>query len=284
MPSATSFDIPTSETIWIDIPGARLAAQDEGQGPPVVLVHSAVVNRRAWDGVVPALVAAGYRVIRYDMRGFGESTSEDVEFTGHGDLLAVLDHFGVGKAAVVGNSMGAHFALDAVLEAPDRFTAYIWVGGGMSGFDKEPSPEELELFDAEEKAEDDGDWDLAAEYDARIWMDGPGQPATRVAPEVRAAFIRMDRELLEPGRVYGNRRKADVPALGRLSTVRVPTLVVVGELDTAGTRASAERLAADVPGARLIRIPDVAHIIGMEVPNELAALIVEHLAPLPRWS
>jgi 3-oxoadipate enol-lactonase len=272
--------------IWIDVPGGRLAAEDHGprDGAPIVLVHSAVVNRRAWDGVVPHLVDAGYRVVTYDMRGYGESTSEEVDFTGHGDLLAVLDHFGLGRVAVVGNSMGAHFALDAILAAPERFAAFAWVGGGISGFDKEPSASELALFDAEEAAENAKDWDLATEYDAQIWMDGPGQPATRVSPEARAAFIRMDRELLEPGRVYGNRQKAAVPAIDQLSSVRVPTLVVIGELDTEGTRASAERLAAEVPGARIIRLPNVAHIVGLEVPDELAALIVELLAPLPRWT
>jgi pimeloyl-ACP methyl ester carboxylesterase len=271
-------------TTWIDVPGGRLAADDHGprDGAPIVLVHSAVVNRRAWDGVVPGLVEAGYRVIAYDMRGFGESTSEDVEFTGHGDLLAVLDHFGLDRVAAVGNSMGAHFVLDAVLAAPARFIAFAWVGGGISGFDKDPTPEEMALFEAEEKAEETGDWDLAAELDARIWMDGPGQPATRVSPEARAAFVRMDRELLEPGRVYGKRQKAEEPAIDRLGSIRVPTLVVIGELDTNGSRAAAERLAADVPGARIVRMPDVAHIVGLEQPDMLAALIVELLAPLPR--
>jgi pimeloyl-ACP methyl ester carboxylesterase len=275
-----------SERIWIDVAGARLAAEDHGDhsAPPVVLVHSAVVNRRAWDGVIPHLVDAGYRVITYDMRGYGESTSEKVEFRGHEDLVGVIDHFGLAKVAVAGNSMGAHFALDAVLAAPDRFVAYAWIGGGISGFNKDGGPDEAALFEAEEAAEQAGDWDLAAELDTQIWMDGPGQPATRVDPAVRAAFTAMDRELLEPGREYGDRKPADTPAIGQLGSVRVPTLVVIGDLDTSGTRAAAERLSADVPGARLIRIPNAAHIVGMEVPDELAALIVELLAPLPRWS
>lgn len=277
--------MPT-ERIWIDVPGGRLAAEDHGDpaAPPILLVHSAVVNRRAWDGVWPRLVDAGYRVIAHDMRGFGESTSEDFEFAGHEDILAVVDHFEVGKVAVVGNSMGAHFSLDAILAAPHRFVAFVWVGGGISGFDKDDAPHETALFEAEGAAEEAGDWDLAAELDTQIWMDGPGQPATRVDPKVRAAFTAMDREILEPGRIYGNRRKAEVPALGQLHTVRVPTLVVVGGFDTTGTQAAAEQLAADVPAARLIKIPDVAHIVGMEQPDRLAALIVEHLAPLPRWS
>jgi 3-oxoadipate enol-lactonase len=275
-----------AQSIWIDVVGGRLAAEDEGDpgAPPILLVHSAVVNRRSWDGVVPHLLDAGYRVIRYDMRGFGESTSQDVEFRGHEDALAVLQHFGVEHAAVVGNSMGAHFALDALLAAPEQFVAYVWVGGGMSGYDKEPTPAEMALFEAEEAAEQAGDLDLATEIDAQIWMDGVGQPATRVDPAVRAAFKAMDRELLEPGRVYGKRKVADEPAVGRLGTVRAPTLVVIGDLDTEGTRASAEKLAAEIPGARLIHLPDVAHMVGMEKPDELAALIVEFFGPLPRWS
>lgn len=274
------------ERTWIDVPGGRLAAEDHGDpaAPPILLVHSAVVNRRAWDGVWPRLVEAGYRAIAYDMRGFGESTSDDVEFAGHDDLLAVLDHFGIRQAAIVGNSMGAHFALDALLAAPDRFVASVWVGGGISGFDKDDAPHETALFEAESAAEEAGDWDLAAELDTQIWMDGPGQPATRVDPKVRAAFTAMDRELLEPGRVYGNRRKAEEPAIERLGELRVPTLAVVGELDTVGTIAAGERLVADAPNARLVRLPNVAHIVAMEVPEQLSALIVGHLASLPRWS
>jgi 3-oxoadipate enol-lactonase len=278
---------PTTQPIWIDVPGGRLGAEEEGQGPPILLVHSAIVNRRAWDPVAPLLVDAGYRVIRHDMRGFGESTAEAVEYGPHEDIVAVLDHFGVGRAAVVGNSMGAKFSLEAVLESPDRFVAYVWVGGGISGFDKEPSPDEEALFKAESDAEKAGDMDLAAELDTRIWVDGwsdgVNQPTTRVDPEVRAAIKAMDRELLEPGREYGTFRRPE-PSLGRLGDVAVPTLAVIGDLDTTGTRESAERLAAGVRGARIVRLPDVAHIIGMEAPDRLAALIVEHLAPLPRWS
>jgi 3-oxoadipate enol-lactonase len=279
----------TSQRTWIEVPGARLAAEEEGSGPPIVLVHSAIVNRRSWDVVAPKLAAAGYRVIRYDMRGFGESTAEAGEFVAHEDLLAVLDRFGVERAALVGNSMGAVFSLDALLAAPERFVAFAWVGGGVGGFDKEPSgPEEDALFQAESDAEEAGDMDLAAELDTRIWVDGwrngVNQPADRVDPAVREAIKAMDRELLEPGREFGERRRPDPPAFERLESISQPTLVVIGELDTIGTRAAADVVAERVPGARLVHLPDVAHIIGMEAPDRLAELIVEHLAPLPRWS
>ena len=275
---------PTS----IEVTGGRLAAEAAGDGPPILFVHSAIVNRRSWDRVVPLVVDAGYRAITYDMRGFGESTTEEVDFVAHDDVLAVLDHFGVGRAAIVGNSMGAIFAQEAVLAAPDRFVAYVWVGGGIGGWDKEPSPAEAELLQAENDAEEAGQPDLAAELDARIWVDGwadgVNQPATRVDPMVRDAMKRMDRELLEPGRKFGKRQRPEPPAAERLASIAVPTLVVIGDLDTSGTRAAADKISAEVPGARLVRLPDVAHLIGMEAPDRLASLIVGHLAPLPRWS
>jgi pimeloyl-ACP methyl ester carboxylesterase len=279
-----------SSTTWVDVPNGRLAADDEGprDGAPIVLVHSAIVNRRAWDGVATRLVAAGYRVIRYDLRGYGESATEEVDYVAHEDLLAVLDHFEVDRAAVVGNSMGAVFALDAVLAAPARFAAYIWVAGGIGGFEQEPSAAEQALFDEEEAAEEAGNAELAAELDTRIWVDGwrdgENLPATRVDPEVRAAIKAWDLPLVSADHVYAKRQRPDPPAFVRLEEITVPTLVVIGELDTEGTRAAGELLGERVRGARVERLPDVAHIIGMEAPDRLAALIVDHLAPLPAWS
>ncbi len=268
----------------VDVPGDRLRVLAEGDGPPILLVHSAIVDLRSWDAVVPPLVAAGYRVIRYDTRGYGNSTAEDVDFSNRADLIAVLDGVGAGHAAVVGNSRDAMIALDTVLESPDRFVAFVWVGGGIGGFDGGATPEEITLYEEGDALEGAGDADGLADLDIRAWVDGIGQPSTRVPTAIREAVREMDRPLVEPGRVFGKPIPLATVANERLSEIRMPTLAVVGELDSSGTRASAARLADTVPGARLISIPDVAHLIGMEVPDRLAALIVEFLAPLPRWS
>jgi pimeloyl-ACP methyl ester carboxylesterase len=273
-----------SERIWLQVPGGRLALEDEGEGPPIVLVHSAIVNRRSWDDLTPLLVRPGYRVIRYDMRGFGESTAEAVEFSPRADLLAVMDSRGVARAAVAGNSWGAMNALDTVIEAPDRFVALCWLGGGVGGFDGGKTPEEQSLFDAESKAEEDGDPDLAAELDVQIWVDGVGQPKTRPSADVREAVKRMDRELLEPGREFGENTRLQPLANDRLGEVHLPVLAIIGQLDTSGTRAAARRLAEGAPNVRLESWPDVAHMIAMEAPARVATLLVDFLAPLPRWS
>jgi 3-oxoadipate enol-lactonase len=275
--------MPQLDTM-IDVPGARLRVMADGEGPPILLVHSAIVDMRSWDALIQPLVAAGHRVIRYDIRGYGSSTAEDVEFSNRADVLAVLDAVGAGRVAIVGNSRGAMIALDTILESPERFAAFAWVGGGIGGFDGGATPEEIVLYEEGDALEAAGDADGMADLDVRAWVDGIGQSPSRVPAALREAVLEMDRPLVEPGRIFGKPIPLAPAANERLDEIHVPTIVVVGALDTSGTRASAARLAAAVPGARLETIPDVAHLIGMEAPDRLAELIVEHLAPLPRWS
>jgi pimeloyl-ACP methyl ester carboxylesterase len=195
-----------------------------------------------------------------------------------------MDARGVGRAAVVGNSWGAMRALEAVLETPERFVAFGWLGGGVSGFEGGNNPQEQELLNAEDHAEEDGQPDLAADLDVRIWVDGVGQPPTRVPTAIRDAVRAMDREILEPGREYGTNTVLEPRANERLGDLAVPTLAVIGGLDVSGTRKAARRLAEGAPNVQLEEWPDVAHMIAMEQPDRLAALLVEFLAPIPRWS
>ncbi len=103
---------------FVDVAGCRLFTVDEGDGPPIVLLHAGVADLRSWDALAPLLVAAGYRVVRYDARGFGRSPTEDVEFSHRADLLAVMDALGIGRTVLVGNSRGGVLAFDTAIETP----------------------------------------------------------------------------------------------------------------------------------------------------------------------
>ena len=269
----------------IDVPGGRLYAESDGTGSPVVLIHAAIVDLRAWDRVVPGLVAAGYRVIRYDMRGFGRSTTGDVEYSDRADLLAVLDAFGVARAAVVGNSRGGHIAFDTAIESADRVVAVIGLGSGPGGFEGGATPVELALFAEGEAIEltTPRDPDAIADLMVRIWADGPGQPPTRIPSALRELIRQMARPLFVPGHVAGKRLELVPPANDRLGDLRCPVLAVAGALDLSHIVQAVRRLEEAAPNARAVVWPDVAHMIGMEQPERLVALIDEFLAPLRPW-
>ena len=272
-------------TFEIAVPGGRLLADDTGAGPPILLLHAGVADMASWDALVPLLVAAGYRAIRYDGRGFGGSVTDDVEYSNRADVLAVLDALGVGRAALVGNSRGGHIAIDTAIEHPHRVVAVVGVGAGLGGFEHPESDIERPLFEEYERIEaaEKPDAGAAADLAARIWVDGPGQPAGRVPEPIRRRVRDAVVRSYEPGRNHGSPIVLDPAANERLDELGCPVLAIAGEYDTAFIRAIPARLAAAAPDARAFEMPGVAHMIGMEQPERLAALIVEFLEPLRPW-
>jgi len=236
-------------------------------------------QRRAFEGA--------YRVIRYDARGFGRSETEAVEFSNRRDALAVLDALGVERAALIGNSRGGQIALDTTVEFPDRVVALVMVGSGPGGFDPGLEfPDEAAYFAESERLESAEvlDADAIADLDVRLWVDGPNQPPDRVPSELREAVRAMDRPQYLPGRVEPEPIPLAPPSNDRLGEIRCPLLVVYGMLDTKYMAAAAARLGSAVAGARVIAVENVAHMVGMEVPDRLNALLVEFLSPLRPWS
>ena len=271
---------------YAEVPGGRLFVVDEGDGSPVVLVHAGIVDLRAWDAFVPLLVAGGYRAVRYDTRGWGRSTTEEVDFSNRADLVAVLDVLGIGRAALVGNSRGGQIAFDTAIEFPDRVVAVVGVGAGLGGFEGHPTPEEGALFEEMERLEEAEPKDLErlVALNLQAWVDGHGQPGGR-APTWIAEHVRRASLLLsEPGHVFGRPIVLDPPAATRLADLRCPVLAVAGLLDVSDVAETAQHLEANAPAARAVLLPAVAHMIAMERPAALATLIGEFLGPLRPWA
>ena len=274
-----------SET-HIDVPGGRLFVVDEGDGSAIVLLHAGVADLRAWDAMVEPLTAAGYRVVRFDTRAYGASTTDDVDFSPMADVIAVLDALGIGRAALVGNSRGGRIAFDTAIEYPDRIVAVVGVAAGLGGFEVEPTADEIPILEAYDRVDsaEPFDADALTDFETQVWLDGPGQQPHRVHWTLREMFRMMARPLNEPGRVRGREIRLEPPANERLDELRVPVLAIAGTLDFSDVVHTAHRLAAVAPDARAVVWDDVAHMVGMEQPDRLAATIVEFLAPLDRWS
>ncbi len=265
--------------------GARLAGERwaaPAAGPPVVLLHAGVADRRGWRAVAEALAAAGREVVAYDRRGFGETPPPAPgapPFSHLDDLLAVLDAVAQdGPAVLVGNSMGGALALDLAIAAPGRVAALVLVAPAVSG-GPEPDPVALDpatraVVEDLEAADAAGDRDALNRAEVRLWLDGPGAPEGRVGGEARALALAMNGRALEHGLPEGA-GDPGVDAHAALERVAAPTLVVLGELDVPWSNERALEAAARIPGARTRTLGGVAHLPGLERPGELAALVLE---------
>jgi 3-oxoadipate enol-lactonase len=266
---------------FAEVNGARLYYEAVGHGRTVVLVHAGIADNRMWDDQF-ALFAQLYRVIRFDLRGFSQSTMPPGPFAFHDDLYELLRQLSVEHAALIGVSLGGMTALDLALTHPELVEALVLVGSGIGGSEMTNSPEEAELFSRVEAAGEAGDFDTANDLEVHIWVDGPGRNPEAVNSSVRervramnlSTFTRHDEfEQAQP-------QPLEPAASTRLSQIRVPTLVIVGDQDVSGIQANAERLGAEIPGARKAVIPNTAHVPNMERPKEFNQIVLEFLASL----
>ena len=266
----------------IEVPGGRLFAVVDGVGSPLVLIHAGIADHRQWAAMVPGLVAAGHRVIRYDLRGFGRSTTEDVVFSHRADLVALLDALGIGRAVLVANSLGGMVAFETAVAFPERVAGIVAVAAGLPGFPAEPSPAEAALFDEMDALEeaDPPDPDAIVAIDMRIWVNGPFQPPDRVDPAIQAAVREMDRPQYVAGHVSGRPDWLDPRVARRLSELRAPILAVAGELDASTVAQTARHLEANASDTRAVIMPGVAHLIGIEAPDRLNELVLGFVANL----
>jgi 3-oxoadipate enol-lactonase len=262
---------------YVDVRGGRLWVEAAGEGTGIVLVHAGIADARMWDPQWDALTAE-HRVVRYDTRGFGRTEGGDVEFSNRADLIAAMDAAGIDRATLVGCSRAGSIVLDTALEYPDRVAGLVWVCGGVGGLEMEDTPEEVAMYERAEALEEAKDWERAADLDVELWVDGVGQPEGRAPQAVRERVRAMAYETYVQDKVYGRPITLDPPAAGRLGEIRVPALVIIGELDTLSTRLSAEVLASSLQDAQRVTVPDVAHLPSMERPEWFTRTLLDFVA------
>jgi pimeloyl-ACP methyl ester carboxylesterase len=223
----------------------------------VVLVHSALGDSRLWKRQVPAL-AEQFEVVTPDLPGWGATPMPAEPFS-------LVDYVaGFLPGALVGNSFGGAVALRTALAHQDRVDRLVLIGAGLPTWDWTESMRGY--FAAEEAAIEAGDLDAAAEVNLDFW----------VAPEHRDEVRPQQRRALELQTAH---EEPDViwPEMPELSSLEVPTLVVVGSEDKPDFLAIGQHLAEQIPGAELAIVEGAGHLVGLDRPDELNALLLEFL-------
>jgi 3-oxoadipate enol-lactonase len=270
--TATLPSLQPVATATLAVDGGRLLYEDVGTGPAVVLIHGFSLDMRMWDPQMRDL-AAGFRVIRYDARGFGASGPLDpaVPYSHATDLLALLDHLSVEQAALVGFSFGGQVALTTALLAPARMRALVLLDSLLDGV---PWDDESKAGLAELQTQVAAGG-VAAGREA--WLAHPLFAAARQRPEVRAKLEAMVADY--PGQHWLSQdpHLPDSPPIDRLDQLTMPALVIAGERDVPGFLAMTDLLYRRLPDAECVLIPDAGHMVNLEQPAAVTALLMRFL-------
>lgn len=306
--------------------GIALHVVDRGEGPAVLLCHGFPAIWSSWRVQMEALAEAGYRVFVPDMRGYGESDAPEAAeaytpFHTVGDLVGVLDHFGLVNAAVVGHDFGANVAWNAALLRPDRFSAVFGISvpfllpvspSFLDGL-RAAGKDDFYMF-AQIQAEADERWAAATEpvLGVTYWTSGlapdgerwdafdPAGGLLRAAPAhlvgIDPTYLREATESFARTGFHGplNYYRAIDPFYAAVSgtfagsVIRQPSFYLAGVLDGLDRVRSVteDDLRANLPGLRgFVRLEGVGHWPQLEAPaavNDALVAFLDDAIPKPR--
>lgn len=256
-----------------EVNGVRLPYEIAGSGEPLVLIHGWAVDRGYWDGDVGRL-AAHYRVIRYDRRGFGDATGKPDLTADAADLKALLEVLAIRRAHLLGHSQGTAVALTAAVRYPEIVDALILFGPGPPAGLQLPSgrdPPPVAEWIATGKANGlDAMKAAIIAWATAAFGDPPDQMPRGRTPLDKYTGL----DLLDPDPPLHLAEPARIDEVG---TVRAPTLMLIGEREMPTPQIVADVLTHGIPDARKVVIAGGGHVVNWTEPERFAAEVLRFL-------
>lgn len=259
------------QTGFIEVDGGKLFYETAGEGETIVMIHDGILHRVTWDAQFEAF-AGEYKVVRYDRRGYGDSSKPTAKYSDIEDLEKVFEQLNIQKAILMGMSYGGSLAIDFTLANPEKVTKIVLVGSIVSGFGYSEhmsnrgghmteadwaSPETLRRYFFEEDP-------------YTIWHEN------KEAREKGSRMIAKYPHNLDMNK-YRLLQRPKRPALTRLDEIKVPTLIVVGEYDIPDVHAHAGAIEAGISGAKRVIVKNAGHHVPTEQPEILNKLVLDFL-------
>jgi pimeloyl-ACP methyl ester carboxylesterase len=246
----------------LDRDGVQIHYEVHGSGPVILLTHGYSSTAQMWAGQIEPL-SRNHTLVLWDMRGHGQSDypeddslySEEATVA---DMAALLDTVGARTAIVGGLSLGGYMSLAFHRRHPERVSALLIIDTGP-GFKKDEAREA---------------WNQTALKTAKRWEEQGLAPLQSLSPERRTADHRSADGLARSGRGMLTQRDAQV--INSLPDIAVPSLVVVGA-DDAPFLAAADYMAAKIPGAQKVVIPNAGHAANIDQPDAFNRAVLAFL-------
>lgn len=245
MPEAT-------ETGTAAINGVEIYYAIYGEGEPLILLHGGLGHSDVWGYQIPAF-AEHFKVIAMDSRGHGRSTRSDEPYSYSlmvSDVLALMDHLNIDKAAILGWSDGGIIGLDIAINHPERLTKLFAFGANTNISGLRPDIEDSEVFNA--------------------YIERAGKDYERLSktPGEYEAFLEA------VGAMWASQPDFKPEELAKIS---VPVAIADGEHDEAIRQEHNEEMAKAIPGAELIILPGVSHFAFWQKPEEFNKAVLDFL-------
>jgi 3-oxoadipate enol-lactonase len=261
-------------TGFLDIDGARIYYEELGEGPCVILNHGFALDRRMWDMQFRAF-ASQFRVVRYDLRGFGKSDLPVGSYSTVDDLDTIMVRLDIEKACLIGSSLSGSLAIEFALTWPERVTGLVLAGSNLRGYSHSDDYVK-EYLSYREIARRDGM--VAAQ---KVMLSNLLLRSIAKKPKLFASIEAMLRDysgfhLLsrDPHRVFYPR------AIERLGKIACAVQIIIGQNDIPDLQGVADLLIAEIKHARSAVIPKVGHIVNMEAPEQFNRIVLDFLSSL----
>lgn len=263
----------------LTIDGHRLAFVRGGPGEALILVHGITTSSFIWDPLLPIL-GVRHDTIAVDLLGTGDSdrpVPADCSLAAHADrLIGFIDALGLDRFHLVGHDIGGGIAQIIAVRNPDRVATLGLVN--TVGYDYWPVQPIVALRTPILRQLAMASLDLGM---LRLVIRRAVYNRERLTPEI---FERIRNEVAEPNsrRAFLNSTRclnnSDLTVIADdLQNLRIPTLIVRGERDVYLSPEIADRLHREIPGSRMVKVPNAGHFIQLDVSRLLAMTILEHI-------
>lgn len=263
------------DATFIEVEGTRVRFRDEGEGPPVVLIHGFASSLETWDLVAPVL-AKKHRVISLDLKGFGWTDRPDGDYSPWAEakiVRALMDRRGIERAAIVAHSWGSSVALALALGAPERVTR-------IALYDAWVFEDQIPTFFRLARRNGMGEFLFGVYYKERpderlaLAFYDPTVLNEKLAEDVEKSLDRPGTVAAALAAVRGQRFDE---VEKRYRTIQKPVLLLWGREDVVTTLDFGERLSKELPSSKLVVYPRCGHFPMLEAASASTAELSKFL-------
>lgn len=256
--------------------GIAVLEYGDRENTPIVFIHGFPFNSTMWSQQIKALKGE-YYCVAYDIRGLGETPPGEGQFTIEmfvDDLFAVIDGLDLGKPVIVGFSMGGYIALRAMEREPDRFSALILCDTKAEADD---DAGRLKRANAINLINKEGVEQFASDFVPMAFSND----AAQTIPDIYDTFLeraKTESSIGVKGCLLAMAARTDTTHI--LGSIQIPTLLLVGELDTLTPPEIMRQMQEKISGSEMLTIPGAGHMAPIENPEVVTQAIEEFVQKL----